>query len=56
MTRDWRRALPYYPLLPLGALIAIVWASTASDTYFRIAQALAFPVNEIGVAFGLAPV
>jgi NhaA family Na+:H+ antiporter len=54
MTRDWRTALPYYPLLPLGAVIAIVWANTAAASYFRVAQALAFPVNDIGVTFGLA--
>ena len=54
MTRPWRDALPYYPLLPLGGLVAIVWANTAADSYFRLAQALAFPVNDIGVAFGLA--
>ena len=54
MTRSWRDALPYYPLLPLGALVAIVWANAAEDSYFRVAHALAFPVNEIGVAFGLA--
>jgi len=54
MKRGWREALPYYPLLPVGALIAIVWANTAGESYFRVAQALAFPVNDIGVAFGLA--
>ena len=53
MRRAWRKALPYYPLLPLGAVVAIVWANTASESYFRVAQALAFPVNDIGVAFGL---
>jgi len=54
VTRSWRDALPYYPLLPLGALAALVWANAAGDSYFRVAQALAFPVNEIGVAIGLA--
>jgi Na+:H+ antiporter, NhaA family len=54
LRRDWRTALPYYPLLPLGAVIAIVWANAAAASYFRVAQALAFPVNEIGVTFGLA--
>jgi Na+:H+ antiporter, NhaA family len=54
MTRGWRDALVYYPLLPLGALIGLVWANAAAPGYFRIAQALAFPVNDIGVAFGLA--
>lgn len=41
-------------LLPLGALIALVWANTAGESYFRTAHALAFPVNEIGMAFFLA--
>jgi Na+:H+ antiporter, NhaA family len=54
VSRSWRDALAYYPLLPIGALIALVWANTASDSYFRLAQALAFPVNDIGVAFGIA--
>jgi len=54
MSRSWRDALAYYPLLPLGALIGLVWANTAGDSYFRVAQALAFPINDIGVAFGLA--
>ena len=54
MRRAWRDALPYYPLLPLGAVIALVWAAAGPDSYFRLAQLLAFPVNEIGVAFGLA--
>ena len=42
-------------LLPLGAAIALVWANTAAESYFRFAQPLAFPVNEIGMAlfFGL---
>jgi NhaA family Na+:H+ antiporter len=54
VSRGWRDALQYYPLLPGGALVAIVWANTDGDSYFRVAQALAFPVNDIGVAFGLA--
>jgi NhaA family Na+:H+ antiporter len=54
MRQSWRDAFPYYPLLPVGAFIGLVWANTAGDSYFRVAQALAFPVNGIGVAFGLA--
>jgi Na+:H+ antiporter, NhaA family len=46
--------LRYYPLLPLGALVGLVWANTAGDSYFRVAQALAFPINDVGVAFALA--
>jgi Na+:H+ antiporter, NhaA family len=52
--RAWRLAHEYYLLLPLGAVIAVVWANTDGDSYFRVAQALAFAVNDIGMAFGLA--
>jgi NhaA family Na+:H+ antiporter len=54
MTRGWRDALAYYPLLPVGGLIGLVWANTAGESYFRLAQALAFPVNDVGVAFAVA--
>ena len=54
MTRAWTLALEYYLLLPLGGVIALIWANTAGDGYFRVAQALAFAVNDIGLAFGLA--
>src|SRR5687767_14724686 len=39
--------------LPFGAAIALVWANTAPESYFRTAHALAFPVNEIGMAIFL---
>ena len=41
----------YYLLLPLGAAIALVWANVWPEGYFRMAQALAFPVNEIAMVF-----
>lgn len=40
-------------LLPIGAAIALIWANTAGESYFRFAHALAFPVNEIGMALFL---
>ena len=52
--RNWRRALGYYPLLPLGGATALVWANAAGDSYFRFAQSIAYPVNEIGVTFAIA--
>ena len=39
--------------LPLGAGIALVWANIWPESYFRSAHALAFPVNEIGMAIFL---
>lgn len=43
-------------LLPLGAVIALVWANTAGESYFTLSHRLSFVVNEIGMAlfFGLA--
>jgi NhaA family Na+:H+ antiporter len=39
--------------LPLGAAVALVWANTLPESYFRLARAVAFPVNEIGMAIFL---
>jgi NhaA family Na+:H+ antiporter len=41
-------------LLPFGAAIALVWANTAAESYFRFSHAIAFAVNEIAMAFFLA--
>jgi NhaA family Na+:H+ antiporter len=41
-------------LLPIGALIAVVWANTAAESYFVMARRLSFSVNEIGMAFFFA--
>ena len=54
LVRLFRAALNRFLLLPLGALIAVVWANTEPESYFRFAHALAFPVNEIAMAFFLA--
>ena len=52
--RAFHMILNRFLLLPLGAIIALVWANTAGESYFRFAHAAAFPVNEIGMAFFLA--
>jgi Na+:H+ antiporter, NhaA family len=54
MTTLLRFIVDRFLVLPLGAAIALVWANTAGESYFRTAHALAFPVNEIGMAFFLA--
>ena len=54
VVRLFHAALNRFLLLPLGALIALVWANTAPESYFQFAHALAFPVNEIAMAFFLA--
>jgi NhaA family Na+:H+ antiporter len=44
------RLANHYLALPLGVAIAFVWANTAPERYFFVAQSLAFPVNKIGMA------
>jgi NhaA family Na+:H+ antiporter len=52
--RIFRAALNRFLLLPLGAAIALIWANTEPEAYFRFAHQWAFPVNEIAMAFFLA--
>jgi NhaA family Na+:H+ antiporter len=52
--RLMRTVLNRFLLLPLGATIAMVWANTDPDAYFRFSHANAFWVNEIAMAFFLA--
>ena len=40
-------------VLPVGCAAAIAWANLEPESYFRFAQAIAFPVNEIGLVFFL---
>src|SRR5262245_11483431 len=44
------RVVHLYLALPAGVAIARVWANTMPEPYFVFAHALAFPVNEIGMA------
>lgn len=54
LQRAFRFVLNYFLLLPFGAVIALVWANTEGESYFRFANAWTWPVNEIGMAFFLA--
>jgi len=40
--------------LPIGAVIALVWANTFAVSYAQFAHALTFPVNDIGMVFFFA--
>jgi Na+:H+ antiporter, NhaA family len=40
--------------LPIGALVAVIWANLNPQPYYTLAHRLAFPVNEIGMALFLA--
>lgn len=53
-TFPWlRRVNERFLWLPLGAAVALVWANMWPESYFRSAHAMAFPVNEIGMAIFL---
>jgi Na+:H+ antiporter, NhaA family len=52
--RAMRLTVRRYLLVPIGALIALVWANTAPESYFQFAHGLSFFVNEIAMAFVFA--
>ena len=52
--RAIRFVMDRYLLVPIGAVIALVWANLDGESYFRFAHAIAFPVNEVGMALFLA--
>lgn len=52
--RAVRLTVRRYLLMPIGALIALIWANTAPESYFRFAHGLSFFVNEIAMAFVFA--
>lgn len=49
-----RFAVEHLLLLPLGALIALVWANTAPESYFTFTFAIAFAVNDVAMVFFFA--
>jgi NhaA family Na+:H+ antiporter len=40
--------------VPIGIVIALIWANTASESYFRLSFALSFAVNDVGMALFFA--
>lgn len=46
--------LDYLVALPIGCAIALAWANTLPESYYRFAHAAAFYVNDIGIAFFFA--
>src|SRR5678816_3845995 len=57
--RTWGAAVPrlsllaaeHLLLLPLGAAIALVWANTGPESYFRFSYAARFVVNDVAMVF-----
>jgi NhaA family Na+:H+ antiporter len=47
-------ALEHLLLLPLGAVIALVWVNTAPESYFTFTLTIAFAVNDVAMLFFFA--
>jgi NhaA family Na+:H+ antiporter len=52
--RALSRAVEFSLALPAGALIALVWANTALDSYERFSHAFEFLANDVGMVFFFA--
>lgn len=51
-----RRRIPWFVLdsmlmLPLGCVVALTWANVEPLSYYRVAHALAFWINDVGLVF-----
>src|SRR5579859_4127940 len=46
--------LDYLLALPVGCILALLWANTLPDSYYRFAHASAFLVNDVGIVFFFA--
>src|SRR5215510_16620316 len=49
-----RFAIEHLLLLPLGAVIALIWVNTRPESYYRFTYAIAFVVNDVAMAFFFA--
>src|SRR5919204_3198272 len=47
-------AVEHSLVLPAGAGIALVWANASAESYTEFADALEFPVNDVGMVFFFA--
>jgi NhaA family Na+:H+ antiporter len=57
--RGWRRtaprvlefALEHLLVLPLGAVLALIWVNADPETYYRFTYGITFAVNDVGMVF-----
>jgi Na+:H+ antiporter, NhaA family len=54
MNRAFRSATARSLGVPVGAAAALLWSNLAAESYFRITHALAFAVNDVGMALFFA--
>src|SRR5688572_24465052 len=49
-----RFTVDHFLLLPIGGLLALIWANAAPVSYFTVAHALSFWVNDVAMALFFA--
>ena len=49
-----RFAVEHLALLPLGAVIALVWVNTAPESYYAFTSAMSFAVNDVAMVLFFA--
>lgn len=54
MTRSLRFVLEHSLAVPIGAAVALLWAATLPDSYFRVSTSQAFWINDVAMAFFFA--
>jgi Na+:H+ antiporter, NhaA family len=54
MNRPFRSVTVRLLGVPVGAAGALLWSNVAAESYFRITHAVAFAVNDVGMAFFFA--
>jgi NhaA family Na+:H+ antiporter len=52
--RMWQFAVEHLILLPLGALVALVWSNLEPESYYRATYPIAFAVNDVAMVFFFA--
>jgi NhaA family Na+:H+ antiporter len=54
VNRAVRFVLDHFLMVPIGAVVALVWANTRAESYFEYTYALSFLVNNVGMALFFA--
>jgi NhaA family Na+:H+ antiporter len=49
MSRIARFAVDHYLVVPFGSALAMAWANTSSESYFRFSHSWSFAVNDLGM-------
>ena len=54
ISRFVRFAADHYLVVPIGSVLALAWANTSDDSYFRFVLSWSFAVNGVGMTLFFA--